>query len=157
MSRPAPIDDRSNLVAFWLIVTLSALALSLLAGATWADTRQPWRTYYEIRLEADGNKASDCKVGVEVSLNPIDVKPPPPGSAYVRESIVDHPTISGKPVQDGPKNWECWYSYRSPLLAPGKWEISVAFNTATQTCVRDVAPGKPNRVRVDEEDGCVEF
>ena len=87
MSRPAPVADRSDAVTFSLIVTLSILALSLLASVSWADSQPPWRTYYEMPVEADGKESTDCE-----SLNPLDV-----------------------------------------------------------------APGKPDRVRIDAEDVCVEF
>ena len=92
MTRPAPVADRSDAVTFSLIVTLSILALSLLASVSWADSQPPWRTYYEMPVEADGKESTDCEVCVEESLNPLDV-----------------------------------------------------------------APGKPDRVRIDAEDVCVEF
>ncbi|MFO1425963.1 MAG: hypothetical protein U1F11_03120 [Steroidobacteraceae bacterium] len=140
-----------------LLATPLLLAGLMLAQATQADAVQPWQTYYEVRLEADGVQSKECDVGVEVALTPVDVPTPPPGSPYVVNPIVDHARITGRPIEDGPRNWECWFSYRSPLLAPGKWRISGEFLSGTQACVRDVRPGGPNRVRIDEGEGCVEY
>jgi hypothetical protein len=111
---------------------------------------------YEVRMEADARAPEACSEALSIRFEPVKVSPQVEGNLYERDTFSDKAVAVDKPVEDGAGNWECWFTYRSPALAPGKWLVVGEFANGSQSCLRDVGPGLPNRVRIDQEDGCVE-
>ena len=146
--------QRTGAMAFG-ILTLTWVAGALLAGC---DRRfdVPVERYV-VRLEADARTPQACSEAVSIRFEPVKIAPQVPGNLYQMDTFSDKSVIVDKPVLDGPDNWECWFSYRSPALAPGKWLVVGEFSDGSRSCLRDVGPGKPDRVRIDQEEGCVEF
>jgi hypothetical protein len=140
----------------------AAMATALLAGCT--QSAGAPLNYYEVRLEGTATNQEDCRGQVLVQFEPVKIQPEATGSLYETKGYVERPDLVGKPVLDGPNNWECWFTYRSRDLAPGTWRISAVFPSPTgedpgitQGCEREVMPGRIGRVRIDQEEGCVEF
>ncbi len=141
---------------FTTLATSAALAASALASGCGDDpVSKP--SYIEVRLEANAPNQPECHEAVAIRFEPIVVDPQPAGSLYQTATYTDQPIIDGKPVTDGANNWECWFTYRSRDLAPGTWRIVGEFSDGSMSCIREVAPGEENRVRIDQEDGCVEY
>lgn len=137
-------------------LTVMALAGCLIAGCSRSTI--PPINYYEVRLEATAPDAADCADQVVIEFDPLKIEPQPLGSLYQTEPYVDRPYIVGKPVLDGPNNWECQFTYRSRDLAPGTWQITGVFPQGSpQRCEREVIPGRMGHVRLDQEEGCVDF
>ena len=141
----------------------AAIATALLAGC--AQKIDTPLNYYEVRLEGTATNPEDCRAQVLVQFEPVKIQPETAGSLFETKGYVDRPDLVGKPVLDGPNNWECWFTYRSRDLAPGTWRISAVFPPPasdqpmgiTQSCERQVIPGRLGHVRIDQEEGCVEF
>lgn len=131
------------------------LGSALLAGC--AESTGSPLNYFEVRLEADAPNVAECHEAVAVRFEPVKVDREPAGSPYQTDTYTDQPEIVGKPVAEGPDNWECQFTYRSRDLAPGSWRIVGEFSSGPQSCVREVRPGLTGRLRLDQEDGCVEF
>jgi hypothetical protein len=112
---------------------------------------------YEVRIEADASTSQACSEAVSIRFEPVKVAPQVPGNLYQTEAFSDESVIVDGPVQDGPDNWECWFTYRSPALAPGKWLVIGEFSDGSRSCLREIGSGLPSRVRIDQEEGCVEF
>jgi hypothetical protein len=108
-------------------------------------------------MEADAPNVEQCNEAVAIRFEPVNIDAQKAGSPYDTRTYTDQPVITGKPVKEGPDNLECWFTYRSRDLAPGTWRIVGEFSSGPQSCVREARPGQPNRVRIDQEDGCVEF
>ena len=150
-------------VAMKAAIAFGAVCSSLLTGC--ARTTAAPTNYYEVRLEATAKNQDDCSEEVSIEFAPVKVARAPVGSLYQSESYVDRPQIVGKPVLDGPNNWECHFTYRSRNLSPGTWRITGMFPSPvnadypaiSQTCEREVVPGRQGRVRLDQEEGCTEF
>lgn len=137
-------------------VLAAAFATSLLAGCD--RPAAPPLNYYEVRLEATATNEKDCREQVLVLFEPVKIASEPLGSLYETKAYADRPLIEGKPVLDGPNNWECHFTYRSRDLAPGTWTITGTFPSGgSQHCSREVLPGHLGHVRLDQEEGCVEF
>jgi hypothetical protein len=141
---------------FTTLATSLVLAASALASGCGDDPASK-PSYVEVRLEANAPNQIQCHEAVAIRFEPVVVNPQPAGSLYQTATYTDQPMIDGKPVMDGPNNWECWFTYRSRDLAPGTWRIVGEFSDGSMNCVREVTPGGENRVRIDQEDGCVEF
>jgi hypothetical protein len=138
-----------------LAVATAALAVTALAvGCSRAGN--PPIIRYQVRLEADARTPEACNENVAVRFAPVSVSPQVPGNLYQMTAFSDESVITGKPTRAGPEDWECWHTYTSPALSPGKWKVVGEFSSGSQSCLRDVGPGKPNRVSIDQEDGCVE-
>jgi hypothetical protein len=144
-----PLTRRTPITAIVVI----ALASAVLAAC---DDAEAPVNYYEVRIEADAPSPNDCREAVAIRFEPVRIEKTPPRSLYQTDTYSDQPVIEGHPVEDGPGNWECWFTYRSRDLAPGQWRIVGEFSTGTQSCVRDVGPGRPRFVRLDQEEGCVD-
>jgi hypothetical protein len=138
------------------LATSAAVLGCALASACARSTGSP-ANYFEVRLEADAPNVAECHEAVAVRFEPANIDKEPAGSPYQTDTYTDQPQIVGKPVADGPDNWECQFTYKSRDLAPGTWRIVGEFSSGTQSCVREIRPGRSNRVRLDQEDGCVEF
>lgn len=143
-----PLHARTAVVA-----ALLGSTAALLAGCGGADRPID---YYEVRIEADAPNARECREAVAIRFEPVRIGAQPPGTLYQTETYSDQPVIEGQPVEDGPGNWECWFTYRSRDLAPGQWRIVGEFANGTQSCVREVGPGHPAFVRLDQADGCID-
>ena len=141
----------------------AVLGVGLLAGC--AQKIDHPLNYYEVRLEGTAINKEDCSGQVLVEFEPGKIRREPEGTLYETHDYVDRPDLVGKPVEDGPDNWECWFTYRSRDLAPGTWKISATFPSPLsdeaagiiQSCEREVVPGQEGHVRIDQEEGCVEF
>lgn len=137
-------------------MALVAFTTGLLAGC--APKASPPLNYYEVQLEATATNEKDCREEVLVLFEPLKIASEPLGSLYETKAYADRPLIEGKPVLDGPNNWECHFTYRSHDLAPGTWTITATFPSGSaQKCIREVLPGRMGHVRLDQEEGCVEF
>lgn len=152
----------SNQNVFALEGRLRTLAVSIVAGVGVLATGctggiESKINYYDVRLEADAPNLAECHEAVAVRFEPVKVDLQPAGSLYQTATYTDQPVITGKPVSDGPNNWECWFTYRSRDLAPGTWQIVGEFSSGPRSCAREIRPGLPNRVSIDQEDGCVAF
>ena len=137
-------------------VVIATLSLSILATACGSRVEPPVLRY-EVRLEADARTREACRENVAIRFEPVNIAPQVASHLYQMDPFTEDAVIADKPQLDGPDNWECWLTYRSPALSPGKWKIVGEFSNGTQSCLRNVEPGRPNRVRIDQEDGCVEF
>jgi hypothetical protein len=137
-------------------VVTASVFLSVLVTACASREEAPV-VRYEVRLEADARTQEACRENVAVRFEPVSVAPQVLSNLYQMTTFTQDAVITDKPVLDGPDNWECWLTYRSPALSPGKWKIVGEFSNGTQSCLRDVGPGLPDRVRIDQEDGCVDF
>jgi hypothetical protein len=109
---------------------------------------------YEVRVEADARSRDACSETVGIRLEPLKLERRAEGDRYATQAFTDSAVIDGDPVMDGPDNWECWFVYQTPALAPGKWLVVGEFSTGSKSCLRDVGPLWPNTVRIDEEEGC---
>jgi len=150
------MDKSSRKIPFKLV----AGSFAMTAAGLMAGCGQPAPTpanYFEVRMEADAPNAEQCNEAVAIRFEPVQIDAQQAGSPYDTRTYTDQPVITGKPVKDGPDELECWFNYRSRDLAPGTWRIVGEFSSGPQSCEREVRPGKPNRVRIDQEDGCVEF
>jgi len=128
--------------------------LSALQGCTTEQNVPVLR--YVVRLEADARSPQECHEDVGISFEPVSIAPQVPSHLYQVEAFSNVAQATGKPVEDGPGSWECWHTFVSPALAPGKWKIVGEFTGASQGCLRDVQAGGNNQVIIDQEDGCVE-
>ena len=138
-----------------LAMTGAAAVTTLVSGCGGAPSHEP--NYIEVRLEANAPNLDECHEAVAIRFEPVDVALQPRGSLYETATYTDQPLIVGKPVNDGANNWECWFTYHSRDLAPGTWRIVGEFSDGSISCVRDIKLGTEDRVRIDQEDGCVEF
>jgi len=158
-----PMCHSMNLNPIRTFSACAAIATALLAGCT--QKADAPLNYYEVRLEGTATNQEDCRGQVLVQFEPVRIQPETSGSLYETKGYVDRPELVGKPVLDGPNNWECWFTYRSRDLAPGTWRISAVFPSPTsdesmgitQSCERQALAGRMGRVRIDQEEGCVEF
>lgn len=112
---------------------------------------------YDVRLEADAVNVDKCDGTVDVAFDPVHVAPQVEGNLYQMTAFTYTAALVGKPVEDGPRNYECWYDYRSPALSPGTWKITGEFPDGSKSCLRDVGGGQsPTGVAIDQQQGCVE-
>jgi hypothetical protein len=112
---------------------------------------------YEVRMEADAKSADACEEKGAIRFEPVKIAPQAPDNLYQMTAFSNLADMIGKPMLDGPNNYECWYTYQSPALSPGKWLVTGEFSNGSQSCLLEVEPGLPARIRIDQEDGCVEF
>jgi len=134
-------------------VTLGITAAALEGCASHQDAAL---VRYTILLESDARSPQECGVDVGISFEPVNVAPQVESQMYQMTAFSNVATITSKPVEDGPGNWECWHTYVSPALSPGKWKIVGEFTGASQGCLRDAEPGSPNQLIIDQDDGCLE-
>jgi hypothetical protein len=111
---------------------------------------------YEVRMEADAKSADACDAKGAIRFEPVKIAPQARDNLYQMTAFSNLADMVGKPMLDGPDNYECWYTYQSPALSPGKWLVTGEFSSGSQSCLLEVAPGLPARIRIDQEDGCVE-
>jgi hypothetical protein len=112
---------------------------------------------YQVRLESSARTPEDCGDSVDVAFDPVRIAPQVEGNLYRVQAFTYVAASAGRPVQDGPGAFECWYDYLSPALAPGKWKITGEFSNGSMSCLRDVGPGAVSGVAIDQEDGCADL
>ncbi|MEZ5500818.1 MAG: hypothetical protein R3E77_15500 [Steroidobacteraceae bacterium] len=136
------------------MVVLASLAAGQAASAP-PDKGYGWQTYLTVVLEADGFEGSVCEHPPSISLNPVTVRDGEPRTLYSHDAIVAQTLKVGRPIEDGPKNFECWFEYHSPLLAPGVWKVTGEFASGSKSCNKSVEPHSENVLHIDEEEGCI--
>lgn len=137
-----------------LAVATLGTTLAVLQGCTERVDEPVLR--YTVRLEADAHSPQECRQDVALSFDPVSIAPQVPSQLYQMTAFSNVAQVTSKPEEDGTGNWECWHTFVSPALSPGKWKIVGEFTGASQGCLRDVQPGMPNQLIIDQEDGCVE-
>jgi hypothetical protein len=120
---------RSRIVAGVLPTVTSAIIALLPSTAFASDPTTKPIYYYEIFLEATAGNPAECREAVAVRLEPVDIRAHRAGSLYQRRTYTDQPVIVGKPIEDGPGNWECWFTYRTRDLAPGPGDGCVEYSS----------------------------
>lgn len=127
----------------------------LMAGCGHAVDAAPLR--YRVRLEASVASPARCSEAVGVRFVPVRTGARRMGPGLRTTAFSDHAQPRGVPVPEGGEHWACRFAYESPPLAPGAWQVVGEFADSSQSCLRVVAPGQANAVRIRQGDGCSDW
>jgi hypothetical protein len=125
---------------------------TLLAGCSQGTDALP--THYEVQLAVASSSPEDCNAIVGIRFQPVQLIHLPPGKTDPSVAVTDRVQLHGTPAKDSADRWRCTQTYESVALAAGKWQVVGEFVDGSQSCLRDVAPGQPNAVKIDQVDGC---
>jgi hypothetical protein len=140
------------------LASLSCLAVLAVLGTGCERSPTPGTVRYRVRLEADARTHTNCREVVGVRFIPVQTAQRSAGAASRNDAFSERTEIRGTPVLDSvDNNWECWFTYDSPPLALGKWQVVGEFADSSRSCLRDVVPDQPNAVRIDQDSGCSDW